>query len=1260
VLSMIKQHNTTDCPCIPKNIENLLVGSTHFEIHRIVAKKLDSSVEAKQYESFKQKAQKENSKNQHETILNDCLDCSRRDSRFKAYSEYFCSSHVDSSKIQLKHLCQAIDFWRLAMEDQMHPFNSKLALRLGLTHHVIYACYLFKYYKILDYQLITANLLLNVFRSIEGVTANAILHAYFLVVKSLIDCDQLQLARHYLRQAMRLSNYQDKSNYESILVNCVACELSFIDGHRESYNILDELSDLVSVKEDDKLQHYYARTLAMSTIVRYIHHYPPKTDHCFEFFHTFRYICAMMRRCYENSFDLILAEKNPARGLQGKERSSTGTKQTQILDHSWIRFAICDFVFHSFDLLTEFFVRAGLPECLELIYNGLNLISYRNGSVYWQSRVLAIGARLDLLCDKYKDAHVKLDILSRIAEHTDDANLMVIIKLNLDLGLLAMRNQQSHEISKIMVEEILERIRICKASILDRIQRIELYDVKSNSFTKTTAACNVGLPSGSIVMTGHLAKLSLIALDLGVASCLRTDRTDNLDAMEFVTKLKNQIELMSDQELDFYMCQMILEMLVRFTNIDNSEHLLLECLNSSNLFIDINDDKLFDIQSQLSSLTLQSGDANRNGNRCDGPKLATNKKGSKIPTSRRSKRKGTYEVAILSEKNFDKKTPPTRVLSVLETVSNFETLTKEEIVVTYLRNSEPNPDYNLYRRAHELMLTFRLADVEYNYESILYHISESATANSMRYRWMMLEEQSVSPFDQQVHQHANSNSANLTLNSSIKNLGFCNMLTNQDSVIKAMTRTIPDDSRLIQLKYILDKRVDLEHLLCICIGNHSGEQVYVHAQRPLSTGDFYNDATILLNGDDTSQLTIPNRLATKIDESRRSLLMKSNQRTLRAETRQQIEADIGIILNDIENEWFGSFRFLFCGKIYDPSYNNLIQCLMSDMQAVMGSERACRSNLVLRMVLENAPLLSREEFCQVIATLFNCDSGSREPRECFNKWLRCIESHMAEQNLGMNKTSYLKQLPRGQVGLILDNELEMIPFESLPVVRVVSQGLFRVPSLRLYSIMAARRCSPIKIDCSETAYMLDPANNLERTRERFDNKLKGQSDWCGTIGHPPKTEDLEKWLTSKSLYIFIGHGAGTAYYNKLCKGRGPGALTHMECVAIVMGCSSGRMLAEGPRLETFGIGWLFLFKGSPCYVGLLWDVTDCDIDRFLDALLDRWLPARRQWASSASSDKHHQQQPLTDCSARARNVCQLKLLVGSAPVVYGLPIWCKD
>jgi len=115
----------------------------------------------------------------------------------------------------------------------------------------------------------------------------------------------------------------------------------------------------------------------------------------------------------------------------------------------------------------------------------------------------------------------------------------------------------------------------------------------------------------------------------------------------------------------------------------------------------------------------------------------------------------------------------------------------------------------------------------------------------------------------------------------------------------------------------------------------------------------------------------------------------------------------------------------------------------------------------------------------------------------------------------------------------------------------------------------------------------------------------------------------------------------------------------------VMGCSSGRMVAEGPMLESFGIGWVFIARGAPCYVGLLWDVTDTEIDKYLDSLLARWIPSK--WPPpnglngldsrfSAPSTPRY----ITDMSSKARHDCKLMFLVGSTPVVYGLPIFCRD
>lgn len=67
------------------------------------------------------------------------------------------------------------------------------------------------------------------------------------------------------------------------------------------------------------------------------------------------------------------------------------------------------------------------------------------------------------------------------------------------------------------------------------------------------------------------------------------------------------------------------------------------------------------------------------------------------------------------------------------------------------------------------------------------------------------------------------------------------------------------------------------------------------------------------------------------------------------------------------------------------------------------------------------------------------------------------------------------------------------------------------------------------------------------------------------------------------------------------------------------------------------------FFPSPLFLGNLWDVTDHDIDRYTQALLQGWLRA----GSRA---------PLLHYVAQARQAPRLKYLIGAAPVAYGLPL----
>lgn len=74
-----------------------------------------------------------------------------------------------------------------------------------------------------------------------------------------------------------------------------------------------------------------------------------------------------------------------------------------------------------------------------------------------------------------------------------------------------------------------------------------------------------------------------------------------------------------------------------------------------------------------------------------------------------------------------------------------------------------------------------------------------------------------------------------------------------------------------------------------------------------------------------------------------------------------------------------------------------------------------------------------------------------------------------------------------------------------------------------------------------------------------------------------------------------------------------------------------------------GNGSNALLPSSPFVLGNLWDVTDREIDRYAQALLQGWL----RGGSGA---------PLLSYVTQARQAPKLKYLVGAAPVAYGLPV----
>ena len=144
------------------------------------------------------------------------------------------------------------------------------------------------------------------------------------------------------------------------------------------------------------------------------------------------------------------------------------------------------------------------------------------------------------------------------------------------------------------------------------------------------------------------------------------------------------------------------------------------------------------------------------------------------------------------------------------------------------------------------------------------------------------------------------------------------------------------------------------------------------------------------------------------------------------------------------------------------------------------------------------------------------------------------------------------------------------------------------------------------------------------------------------------------------LFIYCGHGAG----EQICERH---RLKKYNCPsAMLWGCSSGKLSALGVH-DPSGAILSYVLGGAQWAVGNLWDVTDKDIDRLsmecMDAVFtpDRSTDTYNESISSVSSRisisslSPSHTTSIASCLMQSRHVCKMKRLVGSAPVMYGLP-----
>ncbi|KAL5009966.1 hypothetical protein ScPMuIL_012271 [Solemya velum] len=337
--------------------------------------------------------------------------------------------------------------------------------------------------------------------------------------------------------------------------------------------------------------------------------------------------------------------------------------------------------------------------------------------------------------------------------------------------------------------------------------------------------------------------------------------------------------------------------------------------------------------------------------------------------------------------------------------------------------------------------------------------------------------------------------------------------------------------------------------------------------------------------------------------------------------RRDLNDQMQNFLENMEKFWLNHWKGVLLGTVEDKPSTG---CKYKEFQKI---SKTCVNKDLFEVLMNSAHLLSDEEVTRILTELTGLEGGP-----VGESMLKSVRSWSLD----------IQTDTRNPVILILDKSLQHLPWESLPVLR--SSTVSRLPSIyHLHSQLAflhRHRNSVYNrgVDLYSSYYILNPDNNLPSTQQSFQNWFSSEPGWKGIVGQIPTPEQFTQALTAHDLLVYCGHGSGSKYL--------PGdTLQQLRChaAAILMGCSSGQLQAKG-RLEASGMILNYFLAGCPTVVANLWDVTDKDIDRFLECLLKTWLQLPEKTSALLAA--------IPNC----RQACKLPYLIGAAPVVYGLPV----
>ncbi|XP_058802521.1 separin [Phymastichus coffea] len=260
--------------------------------------------------------------------------------------------------------------------------------------------------------------------------------------------------------------------------------------------------------------------------------------------------------------------------------------------------------------------------------------------------------------------------------------------------------------------------------------------------------------------------------------------------------------------------------------------------------------------------------------------------------------------------------------------------------------------------------------------------------------------------------------------------------------------------------------------------------------------------------------------------------------------------------------------------------------------------------------------------------------------------------------------------------LIVDEFIDHFSYESFTILK--HQPVTRFPSLHIAYALYNQHKNTMKngyklIKKSENlgTFIVNPSLDLTKMEIRMKLFLEyWLPKWKGLYSIKPELEYFKKTLTEYHILMYNGHGSGIQFL----KGED---IEKMRILALVLlfGCNSIKLLPTGGRNPSYGVSNQYLMGCSPCILGMLWEVTDGDIDRMTANFLSKWIPssAKRSWSDvnlslwnqgklefqKGTRNEIKFEDNMLVAVAKSKDVCK-QYMTSAAIIVRGLPTKLVD